>query len=218
MKPVLLADPRVGAIPLAECGDALVELDPSIAPVGVRVREGLAERLYAAAADLPRAVRLHVVEGHRSPEDQQQIIDRYTAEVRAAHPGCRPDQLARLVSRFVAPLAVAPHVAGAAVDLTLTDSTGGELDLGTPIDATPEQSGGRCYLDARDISPAARARRDLLAGTLARAGLVNYPTEWWHWSFGDRYWALTTGAAAAIYGPVPCPTALPAAGLAGAHR
>ena len=34
---------------------------------------------------------------------------------------------------------------------------------------------------------------------LTAAGLVNYPTEWWHWSFGDRYWALLTGAAAACY-------------------
>jgi hypothetical protein len=34
------------------------------------------------------------------------------------------------------------------------------------------------------------------------AGLVNYPTEWWHWSYGDRYWALLTGADHAIYGPV----------------
>jgi D-alanyl-D-alanine dipeptidase len=32
--------------------------------------------------------------------------------------------------------------------------------------------------------------------------LVNYPTEWWHWSYGDRYWALMTGAPAALYGPV----------------
>jgi len=24
---------------------------------------------------------------------------------------------------------------------------------------------------------------------LAGAGLVNYRTQWWHWSFGDRYWA-----------------------------
>jgi len=43
---------------------------------------------------------------------------------------------------------VAPHVAGAAVDLTLVDSAGGELDLGTPVDATPEQSEGACYFDA----------------------------------------------------------------------
>ena len=31
---------------------------------------------------------------------------------------------------------------------------------------------------------------------------MNYPTEWWHWSYGDRYWALVTGAPAAHYGPV----------------
>ncbi len=40
---------------------------------------------------------------------------------------------------------------------------------------------------------------------LTAAGLVNYPTEWWHWSFGDRYWALATGKAAALYGPKEIP-------------
>ncbi len=35
---------------------------------------------------------------------------------------------------------------------------------------------------------------------LGAAGLVNYPTEWWHWSYGDRYWAMATGAPGAIYG------------------
>ena len=203
--PVLLADPRVHAIPLVESGEPLVELPASLAAAGVLVRAGLAERLRAAAASLPPAVRLHVVEGHRSPADQQRIINRYSSEVCAARPGCGPAELDRLVSRFVAPLAVAPHVAGAAVDLTLTDADGAPLDLGTPIDATPEQSDGRCYFAAVDITPAARARRDLLAGVLTAAGLVNYPTEWWHWSFGDRYWALMTGAAHATYGPVEVP-------------
>jgi D-alanyl-D-alanine dipeptidase len=48
----------------------------------------------------------------------------------------------------------------------------------------------------------ARANRELLARALRGAGLVNYPTEWWHWSYGDRYWALVTGAPAALFGPV----------------
>jgi D-alanyl-D-alanine dipeptidase len=43
----------------------------------------------------------------------------------------------------------------------------------------------------------------VLGAALTAAGLVNYPTEWWHWSFGDRYWALATGAGAALYGPHP---------------
>jgi zinc D-Ala-D-Ala dipeptidase len=31
---------------------------------------------------------------------------------------------------------------------------------------------------------------------------VNYPTEWWHWSYGDRYWAYQSGARAARFGPL----------------
>ena len=41
-----------------------------------------------------------------------------------------------------------------------------------------------------------------MAKVLSGAGLVNYPTEWWHWTYRDRYWALMTDAPAALYGPV----------------
>jgi D-alanyl-D-alanine dipeptidase len=198
---ILLSDPRVAAVPLHESGEPLVALDGSFGPARALVRQGLADRLEGAQRDLPPGIALRVVEGHRAAADQQAIIDRYSAEVCAAHPGISPADLDVLTSRFVSPVAVAPHVAGAAVDLTLVDVTGEELDMGTPIDATPEQSDGACYFAAAGISADARAHRELLAGVLGRAGLVNYPTEWWHWSFGDRYWALTTGADAALYGP-----------------
>ncbi|HON74505.1 MAG TPA: M15 family metallopeptidase [Dermatophilaceae bacterium] len=36
---------------------------------------------------------------------------------------------------------------------------------------------------------------------LRLVGLVNYPTEWWHWSFGDRYWAWAMGERSALFGP-----------------
>jgi D-alanyl-D-alanine dipeptidase len=36
---------------------------------------------------------------------------------------------------------------------------------------------------------------------LRRDGIATDDEEWWHWSYGDRYWALTTGAPAAQYGP-----------------
>jgi D-alanyl-D-alanine dipeptidase len=32
------------------------------------------------------------------------------------------------------------------------------------------------------------------------AGFVNYPYEWWHYSYGDRYWAFVKGTRPAIYG------------------
>jgi len=197
----LLSDPLISAIGVLENGEPLVRLDPRL---GRRtfVRSGLADRLLLADALLPAGIGLHVVEGHRSPAAQQAIVNSYSAELCAAHPGISPSELRRLSSRFVAPLEVAPHVAGAAVDLTLVDACGQQLDLGTPIDATPEQSDGACYFAADGIGADARAHRELLAGVLGEVGLVNYPTEWWHWSYGDRYWALATGAPYAIYGPV----------------
>lgn len=199
---LLLSDPRVSAVPVIDHGESLVRLFPALSPAGALVRRGLAERLMAADLALPAGIRLNVVEGHRCVADQQAILAAYSAELCAERPGLSPEELATLTSRFVAPIDVAPHVAGAAVDLTLVDAAGEELDLGTPIDATPEQSDGRCYFAANGIGADARAHRDLLARVLTGVGLVNYPTEWWHWSYGDRYWALTTGAPHALYGPV----------------
>lgn len=198
---ILLTHPRVTSIPVVECGDPLVRLDTGFGPARALVRSGLADRLNAAQGALPRQLRLRVIEGHRSPAAQQAIITDYTGQLRAEHPELPAEELRHLSSRFVAPLEVAPHVAGAAVDLTLVDLVGNELDLGTAIDETPEQSQGRCYFAAADIGRAARVNRQILAEALGAAGFVNYPTEWWHWSFGDRYWALLTAAPAAIYGP-----------------
>ena len=190
---ILLSDPRVSAIPVHDDGEPLVALDASFGPACALVRTELAERLAGAQALLPRGIRLRVVEGHRTVTDQRAIIARYSAEVCAARPGISADELHRLVSRYVAPVEVAPHVAGAAVDLTLVDVCGDELDLGTSVDATPEATDGACFFAADGISPDARAHRRLLAAVLTPAGLVNYPTEWWHWSYGDRYWALLSG-------------------------
>jgi zinc D-Ala-D-Ala dipeptidase len=50
------------------------------------------------------------------------------------------------------------------------------------------------------VASAARRHRDILACAMSAAGLVNYPAEWWHWSYGDRYWAFQSGNGAALYG------------------
>jgi D-alanyl-D-alanine dipeptidase len=199
---ILLSDPRVRAVPVVESGEPLVRLPESISPTAAPVRASLGQRLLAADASLPLGIRLRVVEGYRPQAVQRAIIRSYAEQVRVAHPGVDGAELERLTSRFVAPLDVAPHLAGAAVDLTLVDVCGESLDLGTPIDATPEQSEGRCWFAADGIGADARAHRDLLSRVLRAQGLVNYPTEWWHWSYGDRYWALVTGAAHATYGPL----------------
>jgi D-alanyl-D-alanine dipeptidase len=206
MTHVLLSDERITRIPAIESGEALVELETrGISAEGRQyVRESLADRLAVAQTFLPTGVRLHVVEGLRAIESQKEIYDGYRAELERLNPGISDQEAHVLASRFVSPVEVAPHVAGAAVDLTLVGEHG-PFDLGTPIDATPEQSDGACFFDATNISREARTNRSLLADVLTSAGLVNYPTEWWHWSFGDRYWAYCEKQPNAIYGPAVAP-------------
>ncbi|WUE06618.1 hypothetical protein OHA25_56745 [Nonomuraea sp. NBC_00507] len=54
-----------------------------------------------------------------------------------------------------------------------------------PCSSTPE-SDENCYTDSTAISAEARSNRRILGNALASAGFVNYPTEWSHWSFGER--------------------------------
>ncbi|WP_187977244.1 M15 family metallopeptidase [Mycetocola sp. JXN-3] len=204
----LISAPSVANIPVEENGEALVELAdfgvrcrPNIG-AGSRVRFELARRLRAADQALPVGFHLCVAEGLRPVETQRAIIETYLAALRIEFPEADAATLDELSARYVAPVSVAPHVAGAAVDLTLVNDAGIELDMGTVIDATPEESAGAVRFAAKNISVSARANRELLARALGAAGLENYPHEWWHWSYGDRYWAHLTGAAHAVYGPV----------------
>ncbi|WP_406044560.1 M15 family metallopeptidase [Micromonospora sp. NBC_00898] len=210
---ILLSDPRVAAVPSADDGDPLVDLreEPELRldgraadPAGAyaRLRRGVADRLLAAQRALPPGVRLLVIEGYRPYQAQLGIFTGYRDELRRRHPDWPPARLHRETSKFVAPVEVAPHSTGGAVDLTLCTDDGVELDLGTVVDATPEDSADACFTAADAIATTARRHRRILVAALTGVGLVNYPTEWWHWSYGDRYWALATGAPRTRYGPV----------------
>ncbi|MER6944812.1 M15 family metallopeptidase [Nonomuraea sp. NPDC000554] len=211
---VLISDPRVAAIPVRECGEPLADVrgrlrvDSRMADAEgayAHLRAGLLARLERAERLLPDGYHLLVVEGYRPIATQRRIFEEYRTELQATFPEMSPDESYIAASRYVSPVEVAPHTAGAAVDLTLCAPDGTEYDMGTQVDDNPEQSDGACYTAAPNISAEARENRKILAAALEPAGLVNYPTEWWHWSYGDRYWALATGASAALYGPTELP-------------
>lgn len=209
---VLMADSRVTAIPVTENGEELTDVrDHALSVSSLKadegadfayVRAGLAARLVEAQEALPRGIRLLLIEGYRPPVRQRGYFEEYLGYLRQANPGSSEEQLRMLASRYVSPPEIAPHSAGAAIDLTLCTPGGAELDLGTPVNASPEESAGACYTGHPSVSAEARRNRAMLASVLQGAGLVNYPTEWWHWSYGDRYWAMARGSGSAIYGPV----------------
>ncbi|MDI1464757.1 M15 family metallopeptidase [Catellatospora sp. KI3] len=206
---ISLSDPRVAAVPVADCGEPLVDvramaalrMDQLVADVDgsyAQVRQGVADRLVMAQMLLPRGLRLLVVEGYRRAEEQQRLFEAAVARLRADRPD-GDDSLRRAAARHCPPPPLAPHLTGGAVDLTLCTVDGVRLWLGTELHDT---GSALCTSDA-DVDRQARANRDLLGSAMRQAGLVNYPAQWWHWSYGDRYWALLTGAPAARYGNHP---------------
>jgi D-alanyl-D-alanine dipeptidase len=70
-----------------------------------------------------------------------------------------------------------PHSRGAAIDLTLIDGNGEELDMGTGFDAfTPLSHHG-----STEVSAAAQRNRLLLLGLMTASGWDFYRNEWWHY-------------------------------------
>jgi D-alanyl-D-alanine dipeptidase len=213
-EPVLMSDVRVTALPTQDSAEPIVDLEAAgILRFSDRkrannprigfARETMARLLSEARTHLPSGIRFLGVEAYRPPRLQLLYYRTYRDRLRAERPELTAEELDVLTSRFVSPPEVAPHPSGAAIDLTLISGDGHELDLGCAVDATPEESNGASYTEARGLSTDAAANRRLLVSALAAVGLVNYPTEWWHWSFGDRYWAMATGAGAALYSAVP---------------
>lgn len=215
MNLVLMSDPQVAAIPVRECGEALVDVrdhdfrvdprrqDPLSA--FARVREGVLARLKHARSLLPAGIDLLFIEGYRPLALQQRCFTEYREGLAAAQPGWTPEQLHEAASRFVSPPDISTHSAGAAVDVTLVDQDGQELDLGTRVHDSPEVSGGACFTHAPNLSDQARHHRTLLLNAMESAGFTNYGTEFWHFSAADRYDALMRREPYARYGPIELP-------------
>ncbi len=69
------------------------------------------------------------------------------------------------------------HCRGIAIDLTLNDKQGTELDMGTKIDEMSILSFPTNY---QDITDTALQNRLLLRGIMTTAGFEPIDTEWWH--------------------------------------
>jgi D-alanyl-D-alanine dipeptidase len=208
--PILVDDPRVLAVPIRECGEPLVDLHGyplltttdhpkarSEARTRLHCRVGVLKRLLCADARLPEGVRLLIVECHRPLELQDAYWEAQLESLRELHPDWPEDKLAEENAKFVAPPEIVPpHSTGGAVDLVLVDAKGEELDMGSSLN----EKGPRMRTDARGLPPEAKQNRVFLLEAMEGAGFVNYPHEWWHFSYGDRYWAYAKGEPAAIYG------------------
>jgi len=84
------------------------------------------------------------------------------------------------------PITPPPHSTGAAVDLTLVDTTGTPVDMGSPIDELSPRSYPNYYANQPDKPY--HGHRQLLRDVMCSAGFRRHLEEWWHFSLGDQMW------------------------------
>jgi D-alanyl-D-alanine dipeptidase len=173
------------------------------------LREGVVYRLEKAQQRLPAGLQFRLYEGFRSPQVQKMLFDGQLRRMRRENPSrdeawchVQAAKLASPLCTFEGDEIIPPHSTGGAVDIEIIDKTGRPLDFGMELSDWDVVSPELCATEFNSLPDAVMRNRKLLVETLAAEGFINYPREWWHFSYGDQYWAFATGSAKAPYGTV----------------
>ena len=127
------------------------------------LRPEVAQALLKAQKDIGRkAYKLKVLDCYRPRPVQQRLWDKV------------PN-----ASYVTPPKKGSMHNRGTAVDLTIVDAEGRELDMGTEFDFF----GKRAHHDYYDLPKEVLENRELLKSTMKKAGFLPIRTEWWHYYF-----------------------------------
>jgi D-alanyl-D-alanine dipeptidase len=215
------------SVPIRECGEPLVNLanlHPRILPLAeyqrrgfksatadMLVREKVANLLALATQKLPHGISLGIYDGWRAVELQQEIFSAFYARLKQLYPEKNDDDVTAETQKYVSlpqsdPKRPSPHLTGGAVDVTLCDNNG-NVEMGTGFDHFGREAGTRFLEIAaqgtsrlkRSEAAALRNRR-ILFHALIGVGFTNYEEEWWHYDYGNQFWAKSLGHTA-LYGP-----------------
>jgi D-alanyl-D-alanine dipeptidase len=166
------------------------------------VRDKVARKLAKVNKKLAKYgnFRLKVVYGYRHPDIQKKYFEKMRAKLQRLHPSLTDEELDSLTHNFVAVPLVAGHPTGGAIDVTIVNSKGNEIDMGTQIAdfRNPE----KIKTFARGLSKEQKKNRRLLHDLLIAEGFAPFYGEWWHFSYGDREWACFYGKKKSLYSPV----------------
>ncbi len=173
-------------------------LNPAVAS-DWRIRRVVRDKVLRCSQSLQEGLCLMIFEAFRPRARQWELWNPVYEQITQDHADWSKDQVYTEASRWVSPPDGfgSGHQAGAAIDVKLALADRTELDFVGPMNGL---SG--IAPTAWPVSPEIRKNRDMLVEALHGFGMVNYPEEWWHFSYGDRLWAEVTGRNEAFFAPI----------------
>jgi D-alanyl-D-alanine dipeptidase len=221
---VLISDPVVlnkeiiennePLIDLSICGDLPYGFSPEIDNNKdyTKIRKSVYLKLKSANSLLKvYSVKICLYEGLRSLCLQKTLFENRYLQTRERFKDQAENFIFNETTKYVAPIYnldgsknVPPHSTGGAVDVYLIDLFTNEIiDMGVhPKDLMEFLDLNMYIINSNLINSSQKYYRGLMADVLSEVGFVNYPSEYWHWSYGDRYWAYVKNEQNAIYGSV----------------
>lgn len=216
---IFLADPIITAIPIVDNQESMIDLKNQHALLYgpspeipnnrdyTKMRKTVYDKLIQAQALLPKGLRFCLYEGYRSLDLQNKLFTNRFKKIKKLHPDWSEKQVFIETTRLVSPVVnqdgshnIPPHSTGGAIDIYLVDAQGKYVDMGIhPKDWMQDNDGSISLIISKTISPEAQKNREIMNHALSAVGFVNYPAEYWHWSYGDRYWAYYKKQSHAIY-------------------
>ncbi len=166
------------------------------------LRKGVVDKLVEIQTKLSD-YKFKIWDGCRSRDVQNNIYQKFWTELKMKHPEWDDDRLKHEVGVFVTDPSkserIPPHATGGAVDLTLVDSQGNELDMGTDFDFFGPEAAS-LYYESHSDNETVKANRKLLRESMIAAGFRSDTDEWWHFDYGNQIWAAELNKPCAIYG------------------
>jgi D-alanyl-D-alanine dipeptidase len=148
------------------------------------LREGVKERLGRVIDNLPNGYGILLREAYRAYEIQMDWFLKTYLKLHKKYPELSKEEVYNESVKYATdPDVYSPHVTGGAIDLALVDRDRNILDVGQWLDIKEA-----AMFDYKGLSKQQREYRDLLKSSMENEGFVNYPYEWWHYSYGDKYW------------------------------
>ena len=210
----------INNVRVRECGEKLVVVDDKKIIIDKRMKKPvyLRESVYSKLCELDKMIKkdgykilwadefegsklnnkIWLYDAYRSLDEQKKSWEKRIKETRKLYPNVSEDEVIRITTLKVANPTdgVGGHQTGGAIDITLVDKNGYELDMGSRYEEHIEQT--KSY--SKNLSEEQKKNRNYLFDKMRELDFVNFPMEWWHFSYGDKMWAAYKGLKDCCYG------------------
>lgn len=161
----------------------------------VWLRGSVYYKLRNVAERLPSGWYLKIYAAYRSAEEQNLSWQRLFNTYQIQFPNISEAKLYQKIKKFeIDPeKSYSPYQTGAAVDVSLCNEYGQDIDMG----GIPQEYPVRGF---RVLNPEQKLNRRLLHHLMQEENFVCCSEKWWHYSCGERFWAVCSKNSCAYYG------------------